>query len=86
MDSGSLDTDVLYKAMPSHHGIRMTKTFHHMPKPNIDPSRVNLAGGFVVVVTGASYGIGEFMYKTDPEYLTVVSMLKGFQCESIRPC
>lgn len=51
------------KAPPAHFGGEFTKTIHQDPDEAIDPSKVTLPDGFVVVVTGAGKGIGEYIAK-----------------------
>jgi NAD(P)-dependent dehydrogenase (short-subunit alcohol dehydrogenase family) len=63
MESSSVDIDTVLKSMPSHYGFAFTETIHHKPKAGSAARNVNLPEGFVVVVIGASYGIGEYIAK-----------------------
>ena len=63
MENSTFDVDAIYKTMPTHYGFTFTNTFHHKSKAGADPSKVSLPDGFTVVVTGASYGIGEHIAK-----------------------
>ena len=63
MESSSLDIDAALRSMPSHYGFAFTETIHHKPKIGRAASDASLPEGFVVVVIGASYGIGEHIAK-----------------------
>ena len=63
MESSNVDIDAVLRSMPPHYGFAFTETIHHIPQAGRAASDVNLPKGFVVVVIGASYGVGEHIAK-----------------------
>ena len=57
----------IFAHAPAHWGAQFTKTIHQKPSDSIDPSKVTLPDGYVVVVTGAGKGIGEYIAKAYAE-------------------
>lgn len=63
MENEASDPAAMLAALPAHYGVTLTKTLHQKPKASILPDKVTLPECFVVVVTGASYGIAEHIAK-----------------------
>lgn len=53
----------LFNEAPKHWGFFFTNTTHRDPPANTDPSKVTLSEGYTALVTGASYGLGEYIAK-----------------------